>query len=241
MRCQIPTVQTCGKLFKVLTLLLMQTLLTKTYPTMVEPSLISNRNPTYSSTTMPESANSTCHDPTVISTDSSKNVSMHHLLTMKAVLHSSWANYNLPLKGWKAREQLTFQLRFSKHLVLWPYRNYYPYSTHHFHLLIVHKSGGLPLSSRYSKLGNLLVKSHLSIPSASPELLSNFWNIFLLTVFTTLPKPTTCSVNSRLASSPRCNSGQKLNTQRASQEVNYFAYIQHPYHQSHGSHFLGLA
>ena len=90
MRCQIPTAQTCGKLFKVLTVLLMQTLLTKPCPTTAKLSLISNRNPTYSSTTMPESANSTCHDPTVMSTDSSKNVSTHHLLTMKAVLHSSW-------------------------------------------------------------------------------------------------------------------------------------------------------
>ena len=68
-------------------------------PTTVELSMISNRNLTYSSTTMPGSANSTCRDPTVISTCNSKNVSTHHLLTMKAVLHSSWVNYNLPTKG----------------------------------------------------------------------------------------------------------------------------------------------
>ena len=75
-RCQIPTVQTCGKLFKVLTVLLMLTLLTKLCPTTVEPSLISNRKLTYSLTTMPGSANSTCHNPTMTSTASSRNVFM---------------------------------------------------------------------------------------------------------------------------------------------------------------------
>ena len=46
-----------------------------------------NRKLTYSLTTMPGSANSTCYNPTVTSTDSSRNVSTHHLLTMKAVFH----------------------------------------------------------------------------------------------------------------------------------------------------------
>ena len=46
----------------------------------------------------------------------------------------------------------------SFHSVLWPSRNYYPYSTHHSHLLTAHKSGGLPLSLHYSKLESLLVK-----------------------------------------------------------------------------------
>ena len=76
-------------------------------------------------------------------------------------------------------------------------QEYYPYSTHHFHLLIFHKSEGLPLSFHYSKLRNLLVKSHLSVSSAS-HAPSNFWNVFLLTISTILPKPTTCSVDSRL-------------------------------------------
>ena len=177
MRCQIPTVQTCRKLFKVLMVLLMLTLLTNLYPTTIEPPLISNRKLAYLLTTMPGSANSACHNTTVTPTASSRNVFTHHLLTMKAVLHFQWANYNLPSKGWKVREQLaltTFHLRFSNHLVLWPSRNYYPYLTHHFHLLIVHGSGGLPLSFHYSKLENLLVKSHLSVPSALRRVFSNF-------------------------------------------------------------------
>ena len=41
---------------------------------------------------------------------------------------------------------------------LWLFKNYYPYSTHHSHLLTAHESGGLPLSFHYSKLANLLVK-----------------------------------------------------------------------------------
>ena len=75
-QCQILTVQTCGKLFKALTVPLMLTLLTKLCPTTVELLLISNRKLTYSLTTMPGSANSTCHNPTVTSTASSRNIFM---------------------------------------------------------------------------------------------------------------------------------------------------------------------
>ena len=69
-QCKISMVQTCGKLFKVLTVLLMITLLTKLCLTRVELSLISNRKLRYSLITMPGSANSTCHNPTVTSTAS---------------------------------------------------------------------------------------------------------------------------------------------------------------------------
>ena len=65
------------------------------------------------------------------------------------------------IKKMKGREQLAltiFHLHFSSHSVLWPSRNYYPYSTHHSHFLTAHESGGLPLSFHYSKLGCLLVK-----------------------------------------------------------------------------------
>ena len=86
-RWQISTVQTCGKLFKAFTVLLMLTLLTRLCPTTVKLSLISNRKLMYSLTTMLGSANSACHNPTVTSTDSSRNVFTHHLLTMKAVFH----------------------------------------------------------------------------------------------------------------------------------------------------------
>ena len=86
-KCQILTIQTCGKLLKVLRVLQMLTLLTKLCPTTVELSLISNSNLTYSSTTMPGSANSICHHATMRLTDSSRNVSTHRLLTMKAVLY----------------------------------------------------------------------------------------------------------------------------------------------------------
>ena len=43
-------------------------------------------------------------------------------------------NY-LPSKRWKVKEKLTLTTshhHFSIHLALWPSRNYYPYSTHHF-------------------------------------------------------------------------------------------------------------
>ena len=70
-RCQILTVPTCGK----------------PCPTTIALSLILNQKLMYSSTTMPGSANSPCHNPSLTSTDSSRNVSTHHLLTMKAVLH----------------------------------------------------------------------------------------------------------------------------------------------------------
>ena len=86
---------------------------------------------------------------------------------------------------------------FSSRLALWPTRNYYPYSTHHFHLLTAHKSGGLPQSFHYLQLGNILVKLPLSIPSVSHHVSSNFWNAFCLTIPTILLKPTTCSANSK--------------------------------------------
>ena len=85
---------------------------------------------------MPGSANSICHIPIVTST--------HHMLTMKAVLHFKWVNYYLPSKRWKVKEQLTLttsHFHFSSHLVLWPSRNYYPYSVHLFHLLTTQISG----------------------------------------------------------------------------------------------------
>ena len=56
-------------------------------PTTVELSLTSNQKLRYSLTTMPGSANSACHNPTVTSTDSSRNVFTHYLLTMRAILH----------------------------------------------------------------------------------------------------------------------------------------------------------
>ena len=104
------------------------------------------------------------------------------------------------IKRWNVKEQLvltTFHLHFSHHSALRSSRNYYSYSTHHSHLLIAHESGGLKPSFHYSKLGNLLLKSPFSVPSVSCHVSSNFWNIFFLTVSTILPKPTTCSANSK--------------------------------------------
>ena len=106
----------------------------------------------------------------------------------RSVLHFKWVSYYLPSKRSSAKEQLaltTFYLHFSSHLVLWPSRTYYPYSTHSFHLLIVQVSGGSRQSFHYWKLGNLPVKLHLSASSAE-ILSSNFWNTFLLILFTTL-------------------------------------------------------
>ena len=42
--------------------------------------------------------------PIAISTGNSGNVSKHHLLTMKDVLHFNWVNYYLPSKRWKVKE-----------------------------------------------------------------------------------------------------------------------------------------
>ena len=47
------------------------------------------------------------------------------------------------------------------------------------------------------KSNAVVEKSHLSIPSVSRHVLSNFWNAFLLIVSTILPKPTTYSVHSK--------------------------------------------
>ena len=103
-------------------------------------------------------------------------------------------------KKWKVKEQpalTTLHLHLLSHSVLWPSRNNYPYSTHHFYLLIVHESGVFSLSFQYLKLGNFLGKSPLSAPSVSRHVSLNFLNVFLLTVSTILRKPTTCSVDSK--------------------------------------------
>ena len=68
---------------------------------------------------------------------------------------------------------------------------------YHFHLLTVHVSGGSPQSFHYSNLGNLLMKSFLSVPSVSCNVSSNVWNVILLTVSTISLKPTTCSADSK--------------------------------------------
>ena len=83
-RCQSQTVQTCGKLSKVSTVLLMLILLTKLCPTTVERSLILNPKLTSSLIITPGSANSKCHNPTVTSTDSLRKVLKYQLLTMTA-------------------------------------------------------------------------------------------------------------------------------------------------------------
>ena len=104
------------------------------------------------------------------------------------------------IKKMKGREQLAltiFHLLFSSHSVLWLSRNYYPYSTLHSHFLTAHESGGLPLSFHYSKLGSLLVKSFLSVPSVSHHVSSNFWNVFWPILYIILLKPTTCSADSK--------------------------------------------
>ena len=51
----------------------------------------------------PGLANSICHNPIVTSIEKSRNVSAHHLLTMKAVLHFKWVNYYLPSKKMKVK------------------------------------------------------------------------------------------------------------------------------------------
>ena len=99
----------------------MPTLPTKQCLTTVEPSLISKQKPTSLGTITPRSANSICLNAIVKSTNISRNVSTHHLLTTKAVLHFKWLNYYLPPKRWKVKEQLaliTSHHHFSSPLVL---------------------------------------------------------------------------------------------------------------------------
>ena len=107
---------------------------------------------------------------------------MHHLLTMKALLHFKRMSY-LPSKIWSAKEQLAlttiFYLHFSSHSVLWPSGNYYPYSTHPFLLLIVLVTGGLPSLFNYWKLRYLPLKLHLSAPSV----LIMCWSEFPMDMF----------------------------------------------------------
>ena len=62
----------------------------------VEPSLTSNPKPTFLFTTMPGSVNLPCCKSMKISNINSRNVSTHHLLTMKSVLHFKWVSYYLP-------------------------------------------------------------------------------------------------------------------------------------------------
>ena len=84
-----------------------------------------------------------------------------------AGLYSKWTSYYLPLNRWNAKEQLvltTFLYIFLNHLVLWPSRNNYLYSTHLFLLLIIQEPGRLQSLFYYWKLGNLLVKFHPAVP-----------------------------------------------------------------------------
>ena len=157
------------------------------YATVV-PSPTSNPKLTFSWTTIPGPTELTCHELIKTSTVSLKNNSTHHLIMMKVVLHSKRVSYYLPLKRWSAKEQLalaTLQHLFSSHSVYWPSRNYYPYWTHLFLLLIVQESGGLLPLLYYWKLGNLLLKVHFFTPSDLHHVLSNFRNAFLLIVFIT--------------------------------------------------------
>ena len=189
-QCWIQTIQICRKSSMVWTVLLMPT-----HQTMSHNS--------YSITNIKSKANVFINYYTGVSKldmsiVNSKNDSTYHLLMMKPVLHFKWVRYYLPSKRWSAKKQLaltTLHLHFSSHSVLWNSRNYYPCSPYPFLLLIVHVSGGLPSLLNYWKLGNLPLKSHLSVPSLSHRVLSSFWNAFLLIVSTKLPKPKIYSAN----------------------------------------------
>ena len=103
-------------------------------------------------------------------------------VTMKAEPHFKWTSYYLPSKRRSAKEQPalpTFHHHFSSHSVLWLSRNHYPYSTHLVLMLIVEESGRLSSLFHYWKLGNLLVKLDLTIPSVLHHVLSkNFFSRF---------------------------------------------------------------
>ena len=137
--------------------------------TTVTLSTTSKPNLTFLWTNMPGSANALCQKLIMISIITSKNNSTLHLLTMRAVLHFKWVSFCLPLKGWRVKEQLAlttlFLHLFLNHSVLWPSRNYYPYSIHSSLLLTAQECRGLPSSFHYWKLGNHLVKLHISISS----------------------------------------------------------------------------
>ena len=108
-----------------------------------------------------------------------KKHSTLHQLTMKVVFHFKCVSYCLPLNRRRVKEQrvlTTFLHLFLKHLVFWPFRNYYPYLIHLSLLLTPQESGGLPLSFHYWKLWNHQVKFRLS---------AHFSKELLLIVFTT--------------------------------------------------------
>ena len=86
------------KVIKVWTALLMPTLRAKQCPKTVKLTPTSSSKPMFSYINKPGSANSTCHQPIETSTNNSRKVSMHHLLTMKAVLQFKWGSYYLPSK-----------------------------------------------------------------------------------------------------------------------------------------------
>ena len=105
---------------------------------------------------------------------------------------------NLPSKKRKVKEHLaltSFHLHFSSLLVHSFSRNCYLFSSHLFYLFIAHASQKLPQSFHYWKRRNLQMKHHLSAPSVSHHMSSNFWNVFLLIVSTIPPKLITFSVN----------------------------------------------
>ena len=176
--------QTCGKSFRLWTVL--QTPIHQVKPCHTTVALSPTPKQTFLWTTMAVSASSICQKLIMISTVISKNNLTHHLL--KVVLLFKWASCFLLLKRWQYSLNL-----FLNHLVPWPSRNCYLYSTYLFFLLTVHESGESPSSFHNWKLGNLF-----SVPSILHLALLNFWKEFLLILFTIWLRRRIGSVDSNL-------------------------------------------
>ena len=115
--------QTCGKSFRLWTVL--QTPIHQVKPCHTTVALSPTPKQTFLWTTMAVSASSICQKLIMISTVISKNNLTHHLL--KVVLLFKWASCFLLLKRWQYSLNL-----FLNHLVPWPSRNCYLYSTYLF-------------------------------------------------------------------------------------------------------------
>ena len=141
-------VQTCGKLFKVLTVLLMLPLLTKLCPTMgrTTTDIKSKANAFINHYARVSKLN-------MLQSDSDTNQQFKKRLKAPSIenvicVPLLMGELQSAIKRQKVKDQLTltmFYLYFSSHSILWPSMSYYPYLTNHSHLLTAHESGGLPL------------------------------------------------------------------------------------------------
>ena len=161
--------QTCGISFKVWTVLQMPIHQMKLCHTKVALSPTSKPKLTFSWITMQG------QEAQYVTRRSYSQLSLNKKLEIPSV----WDENRVPLqidevlsaikkmKSKEAASPANILTYFLNHLLLWLSKNYFPYSIYLFLFLTAHKSWGLPSSFHYWKLGNTLVKLHLSTPLVS--------------------------------------------------------------------------